>query len=147
MKTLLHVTESTLQITALTGPVNSGKTVLLRKMMEELRHNYVPIIHINLGSISFNSVDTLITTLEARLNSWWKQFIKTSERFQLDTSTLGVDVKISAQPLHSSQCPVARLNDLLNTFALHLPSSTFWHCIPKPVFIIDEANELGALLT
>ena len=77
-----------------------------------------------------------------------KQFMKAAQHFSLDTSALGVQVKLFATEFERpnvSTSPVARLNALLDTFMAQLPHSTLWRQMCKPVFIIDEANELEAL--
>lgn len=69
MELLSGVTKGDTQIKVVTGPVNSGKSLLLTKLMEELRGRHVPVLDINLRSVSFNSVDTLIYTLEEKMTS------------------------------------------------------------------------------
>ena len=52
-----------------TGPVNSGKSLLIRKVEEKMKNAHVPVISINLRGISFNTVDTLVLTLEVLAES------------------------------------------------------------------------------
>ena len=60
----------------ITGPINSGKTRLLTKVMENLRKKHVPVLDINLQSISLDSVDDLTDTLLHKLNLWAKDLLQ-----------------------------------------------------------------------
>ena len=68
-----------------TGPVNSGKSFLIMNLVEELEASHVPLLHINLRSVSFNSVDTLVSTstLHDEMNSWVGKFKEVAERFRV----------------------------------------------------------------
>lgn len=83
-------------------------------------------------------------TLKDATNTWLDQFKEVSQHFQLDAKAygFGVKLKIGDAPSH----PIRRLNLLLAKFQEKLPPFTFWHGRKTPAFIIDEANELRALL-
>ena len=83
-------------------------------------------------------------TLKDATNSWLDQFKEVAQHFQLDAKVYGFEVKVKIEG--PSSYPIRRLNDLLSKFEEKLPHFTFWHGRKIPVFIIDEANELRALL-
>ena len=137
------------RIMAITGPVNSGKTLLLGKVMEILRKKHVPVLDINLRSISFNSVEGLTNTLLHKLNLWAKDFEETSKNIQLDVNAYGVRFglayEIHKKPI-ASMPPLIKLNGLLDHFsATQLPPPSFWQRSHTPVFLIDEASEPWSL--
>ena len=92
------------------GPINSGKRLIM-KLMEELEASRVPLLHINLRSVSFNSVDTLVSTLHDKTNGWIGKFTEAAERFKLNAEASGVN--FTAYIEEKNVPPVARLNDLL----------------------------------
>ena len=92
------------------GPINSGKRLIM-KLMEELEASHVPLFHINLRSVSFNSVDTLVFTLHDKPNSWIGKFTEAAERFKLNAEASSVN--FTAYIEEKNVLPVARLNDLL----------------------------------
>ena len=117
---------------------------IIKKLTNHLKSQHVPVTVISLRKISFNSVDTLVDTLKDATNSWLDQFKQVAQHFQLDAKVYGFEVKVKIEGLSSH--PIRRLNDLLSKFKEKLPHFTFWHGRKIPVFIIDEANELRALL-
>ena len=61
------------------GPVNSGKTRLMEKVLEDLptKSNLpAPIYPINLQKRTFNSVEALVHSLSSNMGSWLKQIVE-----------------------------------------------------------------------
>ena len=141
LKTTLN-SKPTLNV--ITGPVNSGKSILLTQIAESLKSQHVPVLDINLRSVSFNSVDTLVSTLEDKGNTWLQQFKKAAQYFKLDAKAYGFELSfgVAAEEVP----PITKLNKLLQIFEDKLPPYTYWYGEKAPVLIIDEANELRALL-
>ena len=125
-------------LNVLTGPVNSGKSLIIEKLANLLKSQHVPVTVINLREISFNSVDTLVDSLKDATNSWLDQFKEVAQHFQLDAKVYGFEVKMKIEG--PSSHPIRRLNGLLSKFQEKLPHFTFWQGSKIPVFIIDEAN-------
>ena len=143
------VTKGTTHITAITGPVNSGKTLLLTKLVESLRKEDVPVLDINLRSISFNSVDSLTCTLQHKLTLWEEDFKQTARKIRVDAGaygfTFGFEYAMEEKPI-ASMTPLEKLSNLLDRFsATQLPRRSFWRDRQTPVFVIDEASELWSL--
>lgn len=67
----------------LTGPVNSGKFLIIKKLTNQLKNQYVSLTDINLREISFNSVDTFVDTLEDANKSWLDQFKEVAMHFKM----------------------------------------------------------------
>ena len=124
----------------ITGAVNSGKSTLLTELTHSLRRQHIPVLNINLRSVSFNSVDS---TLEDKGNTWFKQFKKAAQYFKLNAKGYGFQLSIGVAGQEIP--PIVKLNKLLHLFEAKLPPHTFWHGAKAPLFIIDEANELRAL--
>lgn len=128
-----------------TGPVNSGKSLLLEKITELFKNSHVPVEPINLRSVSFELVDSLVFGLRDATNSWLQQFCKAAEYYSFDVGAYGFSAKLEIhQRPHSS--PLTRLSDLLEQIEKKLPPYTFWRGTKAPILIIDEASELRALL-
>jgi len=127
----------------ITGPVNSGKSMLLSVLTKTPVAQHIPVLTINLHSISFNSMDTLVSILEKEGSSWMKQFRNAVKHFQLDA--IGYSFQLSRIPKVESL--IIRLNNLLHLFEVKLPSHTFWHGARAPVVMVDKVNELAALTT
>jgi len=49
-----------LNIHVLNGPVNSGKSMLLRELTQKLSDTSALVLHVKLRSTSFNTVDTVV---------------------------------------------------------------------------------------
>ena len=54
------------------------------KLMEELEASHVPLLYFNLRSVSFNSVDTLLSTLHDKTKGWIDKFKQAAERLKLN---------------------------------------------------------------
>ena len=140
MRDLLGTMSSMPGLNIITGPINSEKKLIM-KWMEELVASHVPLLHINLRSVSFNSVDTLVSTLHDKTNGCIGKFTEAAERFKLNAEASGVN--FTAYIKEKNAPPVARLNDLLVSINGKLPPHMFWHGNKASIFIIDEANELS----
>ena len=128
----------------LTGPVNSGKSMLIAKLKEELHRLHVPVTDINLRTTSFNPVDTLVDKMKEAHNPWLDQFIAAAKYFSLDCEMYRFKVKLGIKQTQAH--PMSKLNALLAEMQKKLPPYTFWWGQKPPVFIIDEANELRTLV-
>ena len=62
----------------LIGLVNSEKSTILRILVQTLEREYVPVLNIYLRTISFNSVDTLVSTIQKTTGSWPSKFNETA---------------------------------------------------------------------
>ena len=96
----------------LTGPVNSGKSMIVKNLAEGFKIFKPPVTDINLREVSFNSVDTLVQTLKEQTNSWLDQFVETARHFDLDAELYGFKVKLKIE--QPSAPPIAKLNNLLS---------------------------------
>ena len=128
----------------LTGPVNSGKSLVVKKLSESFEAAHVPVMNINLREISCNSVDSFVFTLQKATNSWLDKFAQAAEHFKLDVEAYGFKVKIEIQELQYSS-PLTRLGQLLIKLQKKLPPHTFWWGSTPPVLIIDKGNEFRAM--
>lgn len=134
------------QLTVVTGPVNSGKSFLMAKILEGIKKDKtVPVLVLNLRNISFNSVESLVDTLTAKFSSWLSQFWQAAERLKLDGSAYGLDAKLSIDFEKPNIPPITKLNYLLELIGNKLPPQSFWYGRQTPILVIDEANELNAL--
>ena len=133
------------QLLILTGPVNSGKSVLLRKVILELKNKEsTPVLYINLRNVSFNSVDSFITILQHKLANWLQQFKEAAKTFNLNASAYGFGLKISRSEGVAAS-PINRLDLLFERISAKIPPHTFWGKLQIPIFVINEANKLSAL--
>jgi len=118
----------------------------MSKILEDVsKDKTVPVLPLNLRNVSFNSVESLVDTLTAKFTSWMGQIWQAAERLQLDGSVYGLDVKFNID-FGSKMTPMSRLNRLLEMIGNRLPPRSFWHGRQTPILVIDEANELNALV-
>ena len=130
MQLLNGIIKGDTHITAITGPVNSRKTLLLTKLVENLHKEDVPVFDITLQSISFNSVDSLTCTLQHKMTLWAEDFKQTAKKIKVDAGadgfTFGFEYAIE-EKLIASMTPPGKLSELLDHFsATHLPHCSFW---------------------
>ena len=97
MKLLLEHLKMDPCLYILTGPVNSGKSLILKKLKNHLKAQHVPVMDINLREISFSSVDTLVDTLKEATNSWLEQFKEAVQHFKLDAKAYGFEIKVTTE--------------------------------------------------
>ena len=93
--------------------------------------------------VSFDSVETLVSTLHENMKSWQDQFREMAKKLKVNASAYGFLLHVEVK--QGSTDPIIKLNSLLDAFSAKLPPYTFWFDTKTPVFIIDEANELNAL--
>ena len=96
----------------LTGPVNSGKSLVVKKLLESFEAAHVPVMNINLREISCNSVDSFVFTLQKAINSWLDKFAEAAEHFKLNAEAYGFKVKIEIQESRYFS-PLTKLGQLL----------------------------------
>ena len=63
--------------------------MLLENLAKGLKASHVLLLHINLRDVSFNSVDTLVSTLHEEINSWVGQFKDVAKQIKLDAEACG----------------------------------------------------------
>ena len=132
------------QLSILTGPVNSGKTRLIERVLSDLpkRANIPTPVHlVNLRKGSFHSVGSLVNSFSVSVGFWLDQIL----------SSRSVSVSLSAGPMSFSMqgtqaSPIDKLNCLLENVANCMPSRKFLRGAQLPVFVVDEANRLRTLL-
>ena len=144
-KALNNILKSDTQLSVITGPVNSGKSLLLRKIIHDVRKTKVPVLYINLRNVSFNSVNSFITVVEEHLDSWLQQQYKAARKYRLNGLTYGLNFRL--ERIEGKDMPVLTKLDLLfQRISAKFPPRTFWGKVQLPIFVIDEANELSALM-
>ena len=52
----------------LTSPINSGKSLVVKKLSESFEAAHIPVMNINLKKISCNSVDFFVFTLARQVH-------------------------------------------------------------------------------
>ena len=131
------------QLSVLTGPVNSGKSILVMKIIRDIKKAKIPVLTINLRDVSFNSVHSFVTILEKKLATWLQQYLVAADEYRLDASLYGLHLKLGKT--RRGLPSIATLDQLFEKISAKLPPRTFWGKIQTPIFVIDEANELSAL--
>ena len=143
MARITEVLLSTPQLSIITGLVNSGKTLLLEKVFDQLPEKSTkptPVYPINLRKGSFHSVQSLVSSLSSGMNSWMKTITQNA-----DLSFNAAGLKLQFKPL--SNCnPIDELNHLLEKVTNLLPSTTLLRGSQLPILYIDKANRLQTIL-
>ena len=125
------------QLSIVTGPVNSGKTLLLEKVFECLpgqSSRPTPVYPINLKKGSFHSVKSLILSLSDGMNSWLKKIMTSLTTTKVSVSAAGVEVKFTG---HKGKNHIVDLNHLLQGVADSLPPTTLLRGTQSPILFID----------
>ena len=97
MKILSNILMTSPQLSVITGPVNSGKTMLLEKVLEELpKKTKLPTaVHsINLRKGAFNSVESMVGSLTDTMNLWVTQMF---ESISISAGDQSLSVKLSRE--------------------------------------------------
>ena len=131
MECLSNVLASTPQISVITGPVDSGKSRLVNRVIRDLPKTQqpTPIHSMNLREDSFFSVEYLVNS---SLDSWLSHFHANDY-----TSTL--------QMVKDESSAIDKLNNLLKYTVNNMSARLFKHGKQHPIFVIDQANRLKTL--
>ena len=111
------------QLSIISGPVNSGKTSLLLKILKDISENHHrPVLHIDLRERSFDTVDSFASSLDREMSSWLNRFAEVANRMKLDASGYGftLQTSLSEKPtiLNSSRLIAGGLELNLQFFLL-----------------------------
>ena len=77
---------------------------------------------------------------------WLKSFIKTTKTYKLDASAYGISFRLSRREETDHVTQMNKLDIFFEKMSAKLPPCTFWGKIQLPIPVIDEANELKALV-
>ena len=125
------------QLSLITGPINSGKSILMRHVLKELSQDAKKptILTLNMRELPFVNVETFINSFKRKACKWYKRILT---RFSITSKCF------TAEWLKSSPALV----DLLEVLAKELPEWSLLHGenIPVPVLYIDKVNLLHDLV-
>ena len=125
------------QLSLITGPTNSGKSMLMRHVMEVLSQDSrePTILPLNMRELPFTNVETFIMAFKRKLCKWYQRILT---RFSIQSDYFRAEWEKSPPDLA----------DLLEAMAKELPEWTWLHGfnIPVPILYIDEANLLRDLV-
>ncbi|NGX52451.1 MAG: hypothetical protein KR126chlam5_00749 [Candidatus Anoxychlamydiales bacterium] len=128
------------QVSIVSGPVDSGKTTLLLKILEEESNNNRAVLHIDLRASPFHSVNGLATSLEDNMRSWLDRFAEIAKQSNnLNIREYEFSLKV---PVSVNDSPLERLNSLFNTMFKQLPPLSWWPAGKSPIIFIDQASRL-----
>ena len=100
------------------GPVNSGKTSLLLKILEEeSKNNNRPVLYIDLRERSFNTVQEFASSFEEEMSSWLSKFSEIAKRFKLK----GYGFSLQASNAKNDTSPIEKVNNLFKMMSQQLP--------------------------
>jgi AAA+ ATPase superfamily predicted ATPase len=135
------------QLSIISGPVNSGKTSLILKILKDIsKDNKRPVLHIDLRERSFDTVDSLAYSLNDEMASWLHRFNSVSKTLNLNASAYIFTLKTSFESKEKEKLPIDRLNNLFESMSKQLPPHSWWSGTQSPILFIDEASRLNALL-
>jgi len=97
---------------------------------------------------AFNSVESLVDLFANSMLSWTDKIRELVPEVSLSAGSVNVDLLLGSgtRSSHSGKSTVDRLNNLLDTLAGRMPTTTYLRGTQLPIFVIDEANHLKALL-
>jgi hypothetical protein len=134
------------KLSVISGPVNSGKTALIRKVLEDISTgDRRPILHIDLRSASFDTVGGFQRSLELGMTDWLEACRKVAARMSLNLEAGDVKVDVSLKQ-DKDVTPIEKLDLLYNRLDRALPSWKIWTGRSVPILFVDEANEMAQLL-
>ena len=141
-----HIKEillSTPQLSIITGPVNSGKTILLENTCKQLSNESslpMPIYHINLRKGSFHSVESLVTSMSHEMDSWIMKMIRRIDFIGV------INITRLLLLFLRKNSPIYNFNKLLERMANAMRPTTLLKGPQCPILYIDEANRLQTIL-
>lgn len=135
------------QLSIVSGPVNSGKTSLLLKILKDLsENNSRPVLHLNLRERSFNTVNEFESSLQTEMRSWLDRFKEVAKYLNIKTEGYGFKLETSVRSNVVEVSPIERLNVLFKSMSKQLPPHSWWSGAQSPILFIDEASRMRCLL-
>ena len=153
IKYLMNTHKKPPSVNLITGPVNSGKSWIMERMMEELcnecktEYGEKPhIVDFNMRQLPFVDVDSFVAVFMQNLVSWYQDIAKKLPKVKAEAHALGVGVGVEIDPGWEKSPP--QLVDLLKKILDGLPSWSVLRGskIPIPILYIDEVNLLRELV-
>ena len=117
---------------------------MIKKVLSDLQSVAripTPTYQLNLRKGAFNSVESLQT-----VSSWTDKIHELVPDVSLFAGSVNVDLLLGSGSNHSGKSAVDRLNNLLDTLAGRILTTTYLRGTQLSIFVIDEANRLKALL-
>lgn len=125
------------QLSLITGPINSGKSMLMRYVLEELsQHSKEPtILALNMRELPFVNMETFVNLFKRKACKWYKRVLT---RFCIKSKYCTAEW-VKSPPA---------LVDLLEALAKEFPEWTLLHGenIPVPILYKDKVNLLRDLV-
>ena len=131
--------QETPQLSLITGPINSGKSMLMRHVIETLSNDprrAPTILSFNMRELPFVDIETFVGSFKRNLCKWYEDLISICS------------IKTKYFDVHWKHNPPSLVN-LLEAMAKELKDWTWLrgYQVPTPIFYIDEANLLRDLVT
>ena len=121
------------KLTLVTGPTDSGKSLLMNEVMEKIKQGTRPsVLELNMRDMSFLNVNTFVETFNGSLRGWFDKYF----------SLTNVDeVGIKDLTIHWKEHP-PKLVEVFQRISECLPDWSILRGenIPAPILFIDEAN-------
>ena len=128
-------------ISVFTGPPDSGKTALLRHVLDQQGKDR-PILSIDMREKSFSDVPTFLASMEKSLEPWCNSMKKLLNSAVVKIPYAEFDL---ATIYSAGMTPKEKLETLFTFIRENTPNFRVWSGRKFPIFFIDEANKMANL--
>jgi hypothetical protein len=134
------------QFSVISGPVNSGKTALIRKILADASsQDKRAVLHIDLRGASFDTVGGFQRSLESGMTNWLETCKRVAARMSLNLGSGDIKFDVSLKQ-DKDATSIEKLDLLYDRLDQALPSWEVWTGRSVPILFIDEANKMSHLL-
>ncbi|MFI5343530.1 MAG: ATP-binding protein [Chlamydiales bacterium] len=135
------------QLSIISGPPDSGKTFLIRRVLKELsEQNQRAILHFDLRERNFSTVNGLLFLMEGAMRAWLDRCKEITNPLK-EKGNYAFNLAFETEEMTPSLQPIEKLKLLLPLVSEQLPSYHWWSDQQSPILFIDEASRMRWLLT
>ena len=132
------------------GPVNSGKSTLIREVVDRIKEEKprTPMVHLDLRDRTFRDTTSFSFAMLNELSTWYEDITNSYNEMGVEVNVgefgAGVTFKKEDEDLE----PTKKLQKLFVKLSKALPNWNWLrgYDLPPPILVIVEANRLRALL-
>ena len=133
MKLMSSVLSRSPGLNLVTGPINSGKSWFMQRVLDDLDQEKKPaIVRFNMRDMPFVSVDTFLANFNVTLQGWYEKIAEVLKKVKIEVQ----DLSVQWQESHP------KLTDVFQSISEALPNWSILHGmnVPVPILFIDEVN-------
>lgn len=134
-------------ISVFTGPPDSGKTALLKHVLDQQEDR--PVVSIDMRAHAFNNAEAFLMSMESTLAPWYSSIKKYGDKLVSSTTMTFPFAELDLSKLYTPDLeltPMLKVEKIFNFIIANTPDFSFWTGqFKSPIFFIDEANKMDSL--